>query len=116
MIENGNGMHGHEKGALGAGVTPGARSALRFLQAELGRSSNLAETVTADTVRFALSVREDPSASYRDRIRASELIEAMVKRGVDIALYLDKADRVESGQPTEVVEHREMRVEFDRMG
>lgn len=104
------------KGANGGGTH--SRAALLLLQREVERGSELTDAQADANVRFAVAVRDDPASTRRDQLRALELLEAMRSRGVNVALYLDKADRVEAGKPTETVEHthRVYRLEFDRAG
>jgi hypothetical protein len=88
-------------GGHGGGIGFGVRSALSVLQKQVTSAAVLSEQQAADNVRFAMAVRDDPLASHRDRLRAMELIESMIARGINVAMYMDKNDRLDSGKLTE---------------
>lgn len=83
------------------GSTPRVSASLAFLQRRLERSAHLEQHEWEPTVLFARTVREDPKACNRDRIRASELLTSLMERGVDVAEKIDKIDRLDSGKATE---------------
>lgn len=83
------------------GATPRVSAALGFLQRRLERSAHLERTEWEPTVLFARTIRDDPKACNRDRIRASELIASLLERGIDVAEKFDKNERIDSGKFTE---------------
>ncbi len=97
MLQDGN---NNPSGVLGVG--PGTRSALRHLQSQLDQTVKVNSELEKN-IRFAIGVRDDENASHRDRLRAMELLESIAKRGIDIAMYLEKNERIDSGQATESV-------------
>lgn len=112
-----------ENGGTVGGVTRpskqgGIRSSLAMLQREVARADVLLEPQIRANLEFAVAVRDDPQAGLREKLRATELIEAMQSRGINVAMYLDKAERIEDGQVTDRHEHnhRSIEVAFDRNG
>lgn len=54
--------------------------------------------------RELLAIVNDPNASTRDRIRATECLAALTRDRIDAAVQLDKIGRLEAGSATERVE------------
>ncbi len=90
-----------ERGAKG-GAAPGlpVRKHLQFLRLMLDRGELAAEHLD-DSIEFAVAVRNDPSASARDRIRAAEFIRSVADRAMEAAIALDKIDRLDGGEATD---------------
>ena len=59
----------------------------------------------AKAIRLAQSLVDDDLATARDRLRASEFLSSVTAKGIDVAMYLDKNDRLDSGKLTENVKH-----------
>ena len=55
----------------------------------------------------------ESSPSQRDRIRAVELLNSLEKSNVEASEKLDKMERLESGQPTDIQRQQVFKVEFD---
>ena len=104
-----------ERGDMGEPQPCGthSRAHLWLLQRMVEHSTNLADIEIEKTVRMAVSIRDDPDATRRDRMRAGELINALVAKGVDVAMYLHKNERLDDGHLTERVEHVSYAVAFD---
>lgn len=83
---------------------PGVRSAIQYLKRQLADSDVLMDDELAKSIRFAVNVRDDPNMGPRERLRASELLESIRARGIDLAKYIDERDRVDKGGATERVE------------
>lgn len=60
----------------------------------------MADSELEKIIRFAVEVRDDTSNHARERMRAAELLNTMIAKGVDIAQYIDKNDRLDKGKPT----------------
>lgn len=106
MSENGhaNGLaKGGEGGAIAQGSQAQPRKALMLLTRAVQTGQEVTERETAANIRFAVSVRDDPASNTRDKLRATEFLEALAARGIDVALYLDKCDRLDGGHVTERV-------------
>lgn len=112
--ENGQNGTGDSGGRTGAGRM--VRASMRLLQSEIRTATEVTEKYTESVVRLYREVMADPKATNRDKLRATEMLMALSKRGVDVAMYVDRMERVEAGEATDVVEHREYRIEFDRDG
>jgi hypothetical protein len=82
------------------------------MQRVVNASEQLADKQLVKMINFAVSVRDNEDASDRDRMRAVELLNAMIAKGVDVAQYIDKLDRIDSGKPTERTEVT-LKVTFD---
>lgn len=82
----------------------GIRAYARSLQSFVRKTDDIAEDQIAQIVRFAVNLRDDPDSTPRDRLRASELLMSIVNKGIDVAMYLDKSERVDDGANTERVE------------
>lgn len=106
MSNNGHMLNG-EAGAMGAVRPHGHRAYAALLQRMVEKAESLADGEIAKIVTFAVRIRDDETLTPRDRMRASELLTALISKGIDIALYMDKSDRAEGGQATEriVVEY-----------
>lgn len=122
---NGNGLlnkagvNGHLNGAAlpeRAEESKYNRSSLLMLNREIERGQKLSDEEAENQLRKIIAIRDDPQASKREVLRACECIEAMRTRSINVAMYLDKMERAEDGTATDVVEHREFRVSFDRRG
>lgn len=106
MSENGHANGLATRGAMGGlplAPTGTPRSALAYLTRTLNAGAELTESELAANIKFAVGVRDDPSASRRDKLRAVAHLDALMARGVDIAMYLDKCDRLDGGGVTERV-------------
>lgn len=96
------------RGAIGGESAPEkkhahARGAVTFLMRQLKRAEDLADRDWGQIVQFAARVRDDKTASIRDRIRATELLTTLIAKGVDVAVILDKNERLDGGKSTENV-------------
>jgi hypothetical protein len=116
MSEDGN---NHAGGSVGGGTR--TRAAMAFLAKRLASSERIHESELEATLTFASTVRDTPTASVRDRIRAAELLAMLMERGIDVADKLDKMERLESGHDTERVGGRievgtKIKVEMDMAG
>ena len=89
----------------GAGAGGGVRTALKMLQGEVNRGAELTEERAEANWRFAVSVLDDPRCTTRDKLRATELLEAMRSRGIAVAMHLDKMERPAATTKVDV-EHR----------
>jgi hypothetical protein len=74
---------------------------MRFLQSQIARGEQISTEQADANLRFAQGIRDNPQSSDRDRLRAMELIEAMVSRAIPVAMDQNKNDRIDSGQLTE---------------
>jgi len=85
---------------------PRVREALHTLTKEVQRGDAISVEQAEANLAFAVQMRDDPNfKDRRGKLRAVELIEAMRTRGFNIAMYLDKMDRVDHGLATESVDH-----------
>lgn len=89
------------------------RSMLAALSRQVEHNLPMAEAELRANIRFAVSVRDDteeeqitlPSGekgvrgrvTHRDRLRAVEFLESVRRAGIDVAVYLDKAEREVAG-------------------
>lgn len=99
MIQSGNNGNGNGMGGKGGGMQ--SRTQLRLLRKLVEKADVLLEEDFEKTVEFAQNVRGDENASKRDRIRATELLNAIVKMGAQAAVDSDKIERLDEGQATE---------------
>lgn len=91
----------HEKPLGGTG---GVRPAIAYLKRQLHATDVLLDDELRKSIEFAVNVRDSPNVGPRERLRASELLESIRARGVEIAKYIDQQDRIEGGKSTERVE------------
>lgn len=75
---------------------------MRLMQS-LIRAGHMAADALPECLAFAQGVMDNPNSSDRDRLRASELINAVAFKAADVAVDADKIDRLNSGQATENV-------------
>lgn len=86
---------------------------MKLMQSMVRVATGIADKEIAKMVNLAVTVRDDPKLSARDRMRAVELLNAMIAKGIDVAQYIDKTERLDSGKPTENVGVKLLKVEFD---
>lgn len=86
---------------------------MRLMQRMVGLGHSMLDEQIQKIIETAVAVRDHPQASTRDRLRAGELIKSLIDRGIDVAMYLDKNNRMDDGKPTEIVDNRILRLEFD---
>jgi len=91
-----------------------ARSTMKLMQSVVNAGVDIADNELAKMVAFAAAVRDDADTPARDKIRACELLATLLKQGVDVSMYLGKFQRMDAGRPTEVVETRVFKIEFDQ--
>lgn len=107
----------HENGGQGDTATTelehGRGDTMRLMQRMVGLGHTLMDEQIKQIVNMAVGIRDHAEASARDRLRAGELLAALIARGVDVAMYLDKNNRIDDGKLTELVGHRNYAVAFD---
>lgn len=117
VSENGN-LNGDGHAQLRDEASYRARGGWQTLMRAVNRGETVAEEQYRKNVQLAVEMRDDPRRADRVRQRAAEFLNAMIEKGVDIAMYIDKTERIDSGQATERVVHEQTtyRLEFDRAG
>ena len=88
------------------------RTAMGLMKKVVAVSHKLVDEQVQKIIDVAVSIRDNPDASGRDRLRASELLEKLAAKGVDVAQYIDKTERLDQGKPTENV-NEVFRLSFD---
>ena len=89
----------------GGGKGGHTRSVLRIMQRAVERGEAVGDGGLAEAIIFAKSVIANKKASGRDRLRASEFLASVTAKGIDVAMYLDKNNRIDDGKDTERVSH-----------
>lgn len=100
-----DGSTAEPRGGNGGGIGNGGRAALRFLQSQITRGEKISDEQAGANLKFAQGIRDNPQSSDRDRLRAMELIEAMVARAITVAMEQNKYDRIDAGDATDKVNH-----------
>ena len=102
MSDNGtNGRNG--RGGQGAVLDPHhVRASLRMIQRAVNNGWNIKdewlELIPAEAVEILTT-----SPDERNRLRAMELIQAMIRDATSAAVALDKIERLDDDRPTEIV-------------
>ncbi len=98
-------------GVGGVGVVPdapspyGRRAIVRTMQSAVDRGLTIGQAGLAKAIVFASEMLDDPESTHRDRLRASEFLASVAAKGIEVSMYLDKTERLDSGKPTENVNH-----------
>ena len=96
---NGNG-HGPPDDGGDKGGSTYSKGHMAYLQRYLNHAdANLDQM--GEIALFAQTVMDDPDAKVRDRLRASELLKSLADKGVDIAVVIDRMQRLDRGEPTD---------------
>jgi hypothetical protein len=82
------------------------RGILKMLQAAAARADNLASEQWGPCIVEAVRIRDSAESETRDKLRACELLATFANKGFDIAMYLDKNERLDAGEVTERVDNR----------
>lgn len=91
------------EGGLG-GTRRDTRQTLAVIQAAVHHGWELSADASAAIPAFLRQILDDPNASVRDRIRASECLAALRRDRVEAAIQLDKITRLDAGTATDRVE------------
>lgn len=100
-------MNGEEHGIIqktdegGLGDLRTCSSSMKLMQSVVRVANNIAAEELSKMIRFAVSVRDNEECSARDRMRATELLASLMNKGIDVAQYIDKAERAAAGISTE---------------
>lgn len=81
-----------------------AASALRLLQRAVREGWQIPEGVMKAAPNTATRIMLNENAPHRDRLRAAEVLAAMMRDKVAAAIALDKMERLDDGQATERME------------
>lgn len=68
------------------------------------RHGRLAAEELPATLKMAVEIRDDRGSTKRERLHAGKLIEEIRAKGIDVAMYLHKLERVDGGQANERTE------------
>ena len=91
-----------------------APSTMTLMQKVVNATDKLYDLEIQKIVDFAVGVRDHPDAGFRDKLRACELLNNLMEKGIDVAQYLDKNDRLDSGKSTEnIKEDVNYKIAFD---
>ena len=80
------------------------RSPFQYLKRQLDATDVRLDDQVRHTIEFCVAVRTNTSIGTRERLRATELLESIRARGIDIAKYLDERERTDGGQATQRIE------------
>lgn len=90
-------------GGLG-GISGRLRSHLRPLEDAVYGGWELPPDVSAAIPTMLREIMDDPTATARDRIRASECLAALRRDRVDAVIQLDRINRLDAGTATDRIE------------
>jgi len=85
---------------------------LQYLQRLIAAGSLLPDAITS-AATFCHKLVECEEASERDRNNAARTLATMAKMNADVAMVLDKIERLDSGQDTEQIGVRKINLTFD---
>lgn len=71
---------------------------MRTLQKAISDGQEVSDAEMSKMVKFAVAMRDGSESSPRDRLRACELLDSIIGRGVNVALALEKIDADEEKQ------------------
>ena len=86
------------------------RESLRIIEMAVRHGWDVPAEWRQSLPQVAARIAADHKATDRDRLRALQVLQAMARDRVDAAALLDKIERLDSGQPTERNEIREVRI------
>lgn len=79
------------------------RDVLRILQSAVTRGHDVGAGPLAKAIKLANDMLD--TGEPRDQLRAGEFLASLTNKGIDVAMYLDKNERIDEGKHTESVKH-----------
>ena len=79
------------------------RSHLAMLEKQARHGEEVSDEQLKININYAVGIRDGEGYNSRERMRAIEYLDSIIARGVDVAMYLDKNDRLDGGHVTERV-------------
>jgi len=83
----------------------GRRAIVRTMQSAVNRGLTVGQAGLARAIQFATDMLDDEASTDRDRLRASEFLASVAAKGIEVTMYLDKNERLDTGKATERVDH-----------
>ena len=80
------------------------RASMRVLQQAVERGWKMPEGVFESVPATVQRILDDPDASSRDRLRAADLLRSIQRDRVEAAEKLDKVERLDAGEATDIVQ------------
>lgn len=79
------------------------KSALRLLQRAISNGWQIPDEIMQQAPEVCARILNDDMSQSRDRLRAAEVLAAMVRDRINTAIALDKIERLDHGEATERV-------------